>query len=41
MSELFFGGRAEPDFERRTVEELRAGLDAAGLSAAFWELPAH
>ena len=39
LSKLFYGGRAAPGFERRDRDALRRGLDDAGLTGEFWELP--
>jgi hypothetical protein len=40
LSELFYGGRAEPGFERCDRATLRRALDDAGLTGRFWDLPA-
>ena len=39
LARLFYGGRAEPDFERQDRTAIRRALDAAALTGAFWELP--
>ena len=39
LSELFFGGRAEPDFERKGRDEIVEALERAGLTGTFWQLP--
>jgi hypothetical protein len=41
LSRLFYGGRAAPDFERRSPAELKQAMAAAGLVGKFWQLPEH
>ena len=39
LTRLFYGGRAAPTFERAASQQVRAALDAVGLTGDFWRLP--
>lgn len=39
LSALFYGGRADADFERRDAAEIKRVLQAASLVGPFWALP--
>eukprot|EP01052_Picozoa_sp_SAG31_P013676 SAG31_NODE_828_length_11716_cov_4.405785_5_plen_144_part_00 len=39
LSRLFYGGRASPHFERRSLDEVLRVFQANGLVGEFWELP--
>jgi hypothetical protein len=38
LARAWFVDRLDPDFRRRTVEQVQAVLDAIGLTGSFWSL---